>query len=73
MANNIYDLAGNCDEWTQEAYDAIGRVARGGGYESLYKTVYDWYRDTPISENSGIGTRNSSHFNNKVESINLSV
>ncbi len=28
IANNIYDLAGNCDEWTQEAYDTNYRVMR---------------------------------------------
>ena len=28
-ANNIYDLAGNLDEWTSEAYNADGRVLRG--------------------------------------------
>lgn len=28
-ANNIYDLAGNCYEWTQEAYDANSRIERG--------------------------------------------
>ena len=27
-ANNIYDLAGNCGEWTQEACDTNGRVLR---------------------------------------------
>ena len=32
-ANNIYDIAGNCYEWTQEAYDtAYGRARRGGCY-----------------------------------------
>jgi len=31
--NNIYDLAGNCYEWTQEAY-SIYRYTRGGGYDS---------------------------------------
>ena len=30
QANNIYDLAGNCWEWTQEAFDPNGRVRRGG-------------------------------------------
>ena len=30
QANNIYDLAGNCSEWTQEARNANGRVYRGG-------------------------------------------
>ena len=29
MANNIYDLAGNCFEWTQEAYYTGFRVNRG--------------------------------------------
>ena len=28
-ANNIYDFAGNCEEFTQEAYDAYYRVSRG--------------------------------------------
>ena len=32
MANNIYDLAGNCFEWTQEACNTYGRVGRGGYY-----------------------------------------
>ena len=31
-ANNIYDLAGNCFEWTQEACNTYGRAYRGGGY-----------------------------------------
>lgn len=29
MAKNIYDIAGNCREWTQEAYGTIGRAIRG--------------------------------------------
>ena len=32
MANNIYDLAGNCWEWTQEADYANRRADRGGSY-----------------------------------------
>ena len=31
-ANNIYDFAGNCWEWTQEAYITVGRALRGGNY-----------------------------------------
>lgn len=31
-ANNIYDFAGNCSEWTQEAYNTGRRVSRGGYY-----------------------------------------
>ena len=30
--NNIYDLAGNCSEWTQEAYTHSLRARRGGSY-----------------------------------------
>ena len=33
-ANNIYDFAGNCDEYTQEAYSASSRADRGGGCNS---------------------------------------
>ena len=31
-ANNIYDIAGNCSEWTQEAYSYYNRCNRGGSY-----------------------------------------
>ena len=31
-ANNIYDLAGNCYDWTQEVSNAGLRTYRGGGY-----------------------------------------
>ena len=30
VSKNIYDLAGNCREWTMEAYYADRRVIRGG-------------------------------------------
>ena len=33
-ANNIYDIAGNCWEWTQEAYYNGIRISRGGNYDS---------------------------------------
>ena len=33
-ANNIYDLAGNCREFTQEAANTYGRVIRGGYYNN---------------------------------------
>ena len=32
--NNIYDLAGNCWEWTQEANNTDVRAGRGGNYSS---------------------------------------
>ena len=33
-ANNIYDLAGNCREWTQEANSTFFRASRGGFYSN---------------------------------------
>ena len=75
-ANNIYDLAGNCFEWTQEADYTSYRDARGG-------FCYDDGSDLTVSsripgnsDNNSNSLRYSSHFNNKValeESINLSV
>ena len=32
-ANNVYDLAGNHFDWTQEAYNTSNRVLRGGYYD----------------------------------------
>ena len=68
MANNIYDLAGNCWEWTQEAYDTYHRAGRGGLYNfngsyspASFRNLY--YPDVSYSS---VGARFSSHFNNKV-------
>ena len=66
-ANNIYDIAGNCWEWTQEANNTNYRACRGGSYN--FDGSYD-----PASYRSSIGVdssynsdrRISSHFNNKV-------
>ena len=33
VSKNIYDLAGNCAEWTMEAYGTDCRVVRGGYYD----------------------------------------
>ena len=33
-ANNIYDFAGNVDEWTQEQNESSYRVIRGGNYDN---------------------------------------
>ena len=40
-ANNIYDFAGNCEEFTQEAIGSDSRVLRGGsyGYKGSVNTV----------------------------------
>lgn len=39
MTNNIYDLAGNMSEWTQEASQNRSRSYRGGNYR--YSTGYE--------------------------------
>ena len=36
VSKNIYDLAGNCWEWTMEAYGTSGRVLRGGYYSNAF-------------------------------------
>ena len=62
MANNIYDLAGNYNEWTQEASSTNRRVERGGGYEygigSEYPAASAWVNySTMNGAASAIGTR----------------
>ena len=58
-ANNIYDFAGNCWEFTQEAYDIVGRVYRGGGYNSGGSGIPASSRgnDGPTGTNSIVGCR----------------
>ena len=68
MANNIYDLAGNCFEWTQEANNALSRACRGGDYFGSFgssKPASSRFGDYPGGSDSG-ALRFSSHFNNKV-------
>ena len=64
-ANNIYDLAGNCWEWTQEAGGADCRASRSGGYScnGSYDPASNRSSNTPVY--SGYDVRFSSHFNNK--------
>lgn len=48
-ANNIYDMAGNLKEWTQEQYGDIYRVKRGGSYfkdGDVYPVAYRSFDDT---------------------------
>ena len=47
QANNIYDLAGNCWEWTQEASNTDSRVGRGGGF-------LDYGSSRPASDRNSI-------------------
>lgn len=45
-ANNIYDFAGNVDEWTQEQKKSLCRVIRGGNcshYSDLYPVACRYY------------------------------
>ncbi len=59
-ANNIYDLAGNCWEWTQEANGTGGRVGRGGSYNNSGS-------GSPASYRSGYnpGNDNGSNFSTR--------
>ena len=53
-ANNIYDFAGNVDEWTQEQNESSRRVIRGGfciyGGDN-YPVAYRFYHDPSYSYN----------------------
>ena len=64
-ANNIYDIAGNCFEWTQEANSADSRACRGGYCFSNGSSVPASSRNygNPTISSSDY-TRFSSHFNN---------
>ena len=67
MANNIYDLAGNVWEWTQEAVGTDGRADRGGSYDRPGSFVPASDRNSGYPDNSDDDLlRFSSHFNNKV-------
>ena len=67
IANNIYDLAGNCWEWTQEALSTNYRSDRGGGYSDYGSVGPASYRvDDGPGNVSYSFVRFSSHFNNKV-------
>ena len=66
-ANNIYDLAGNCSEWTQEVNYTNLRAVRGGSYINNGSSVPASFRSGYSSDDSDYGIlRFSYHFNNKV-------
>ena len=67
MANNIYDLAGNCDEWTQEANGTFYRAHRGGYYCIDGSNYPASSRSSDFSPDTSDydSLRFSSHFNNK--------
>ena len=74
-ANNIYDLAGNCYEWSQEACDVNFRGSRGGYCYDDGSVRSASYRNANSAGGGNDVIRFSSHFNNKValERISLSV
>ena len=51
-ANNIYDLAGNVEDWTTEAYSSDERVSRGGSYDDNGSSYPASSRDNNGSDNS---------------------
>ena len=66
-ANNIYDLAGNCNEWTQDADNTKYRAYRGGFHSDdglFIPASHRTYCEADYS--NGSDKRFSSHFNNKV-------
>ena len=66
-ANNIYDIAGNCWEWTQEAYSTNYRAYRGGNYNFFGSISPASGRSNgTVGSSDGSNKRFSSHFNNKV-------
>ena len=68
MANNIYDLAGNVYEWTQEAHNTDSRAIRGGAYSNGScppASYYIW--DNPNYSHYVDSVRFSPYFNNKVK------
>ena len=58
-ANNIYDFAGNCEEWTQEASDSGNRALRGGyyGYSGYGYAASLRLSSYPINSESSFGSR----------------
>ena len=49
QANNIYDLAGNCMEWTQEAHFEDYRGDRGGDWNDYGNLPFNY----PVSARNG--------------------
>ena len=58
-AKNIFDVAGNVDEWTNEAYSTVYRVYRGGDYYDSGDYIPASFRDYnyPYSCDGSIGLR----------------
>ena len=63
--NNIYDLAGNCCEWTTESLSSYGRVRRGGSYFNggSNNPAYPRNGYSPTDSNYNVGFRVSLYVN----------
>ena len=71
-ANNIYDIAGNCWEWTQEADSTNYRAKRGADCSYGGLSFPASSRGSSLAGSSNYSdTRFSSHFNNKVGVFNF--
>ena len=69
-ANNIYDLAGNCYEWTQEAVSTNYRADRGGSCREVGSNSPAFIRyDGDLDSDSNSTLRYPSNFNNKVGKV----
>ena len=51
-ANGIFDLAGNCFEWTQEARSTDCRIGRGGDYSNSGSNNPASCRGSSVPDNS---------------------
>ena len=65
-ANNIYDLAGNCYEWTQEASSSGSRSYRGGHYNYDGGNFPVSSRAVANAGGTGSEIRNSSGFDSRI-------
>ena len=64
-ANEIYDMAGNCSDWTQEAYSSGNRILRGGNYRSSGSSY-------PASDRGYNNTSDSSSYNTSRATLYIS-
>ena len=63
--NNIYDLAGNCCEWTTESRSSATRVCRGGDYCTIFGSLSPacLRNNNPTDSSDRIGFRVSLYVN----------
>ena len=50
VSKNIYDLAGNCMEWTMEALTTSARVLRGGACSDAYLVSYRYFYNPAVND-----------------------